>query len=70
MMKSLLMLMFAAVLLLGGCTVTETSTASFQRIMGAQKLQSRMLVEDIQYVFLLEKPQYTTPWAVRGGLPN
>jgi uncharacterized protein YceK len=70
MMKSLLVLMLAAAVLLGGCaTLTETPKESYQRIMAAQKLQMRMAAEDVQYVFLLEKPTFLTPWAVRGGLP-
>jgi len=68
-MKYLLVMMLAIAFLLGGCTVTETAKASSQRIWAAQELQMRMLVEDVQYVLLLERPQHTTPWAVRGGLP-
>ena len=65
-----LVLILSAVLLVGGCTVTETPSDSWQRIASSNQLQMRMMVEDFQNFWLLTKPEYTTPWAVRKGLPN
>ena len=70
MIRLLLVLTLVGVFMLGGCTLTETSKASCQRIMAAQDVQMRMLSEDTQYVFLLDRPSFLTPWAVRSGLPN
>ncbi len=70
MTKFLIAMMLVAVFLTAGCTMTENSREHYRRIVDSQELQTRMLVEDIEMVFLLTRPEYTTPWAVRKGLPN
>ncbi|NLF29519.1 MAG: hypothetical protein GX591_01380 [Planctomycetes bacterium] len=70
MTKVLIAMTLVAVFLLGGCTMTESPSEHYRRIADSQELQMRMLVEDIEMVLLLTRPEYSTPWAIRKGLPN
>ena len=70
MTKVLIAMTLVAVFLMAGCTMTENPGEHYRRIVDSQELQTRMLVEDIETVFLLTRPEYSTPWAVRKGLPN
>ena len=68
--KRLVVLLLVAGACLSGCTMAETYSERNRRIENVVRIQSRMLVEDWDYLWLLDKPTYLNPHHVRTGLPN
>jgi len=82
-MKKLLLLLLLVGFSLGGCTMArntmdwagpptmaESSGARHRRIGRAWNVQMRQVVEDFDYLMLIDRPTYLSPWQVRDGLPN
>ncbi len=82
-MRRLLLLLLLVGFFVGGCTtarsavdwagpptMAESSGTRHRRIGRAFNIQMRQLVEDFDYLMLIDKPTYLSPWYVRDGLPN
>lgn len=52
---------------LGGCTMTETRVERDRRIANNWRIQSRLMVEDWDYFWLLEKPSALSRHHIRTG---
>ncbi len=70
MKKLLVMFVLTLSVALGGCTMTETVTERHSRINQIWEIQMRQMVEDWDYLWLIDKPTYLNAHHVRTGLPN
>jgi len=50
-----------------GCGVVDTYPERKCRYRSITALQARMLVDDVDYLLLYERPSYLTTWHVRGN---
>ena len=58
----ILLVLIAGSFVLSGCTMTETKADRHRRLRLITNLQARMLVEDWDYLWLMEHNTETTPW--------
>ena len=68
--KPLIVLLLVAGVCLSGCTMAETYSERNRRIENAVGVQARMLVEDWDYLWLIDRPSHLNPHHLRAGLPN
>ena len=67
MKKWLLMLVLGVLTVTSGCTMTETSGERDRRILQISDLQSKMLVDDVDYFLLVERNTRLNRWHARVG---
>jgi hypothetical protein len=68
-MKRLMMvlILFASACLCG-CGVVHSYPERERRYSSITAIQGRMLVDDVDYFLMFERPSYLTKWHVRGEL--
>lgn len=62
MRKLTVLLVLCLAFLMTGCTLTESAKERNRRIYGVTALNSRMLVEDWDYIWLNERSSQLTQW--------
>ncbi|OQB82965.1 MAG: hypothetical protein BWX88_03664 [Planctomycetes bacterium ADurb.Bin126] len=62
MKKLLVLLALCLVTLAAGCTLTETPMERNRRIVHMWDIQSKMMVEDIDYFLLLDRSSNLSEW--------
>ena len=69
MKRLLVVLLVLGSMVMGGCaSVTQTPQERDRRILQLSNLQMKMLVEDWDYLWLVDHNTRTTPWHSRIGL--
>ena len=67
-MKKLLAALLLAVVGFGaGCTVVESPREHYRRLAQQRELQGRMLVEDLDYILLLDRSSSLSQWHAHIG---
>lgn len=67
MKKLLLMLVLCVILITSGCSMTDTAGERNRRILQISDLQSKMLVDDVDYFLLIDRSSRLTRWHARVG---
>ncbi len=67
MKKLFLLLALCLMTLAAGCTLTESAGERNRRLLLIGDLQSKMLVEDIDYFLLLDRTSNLTAWHSNAG---
>jgi len=62
MKKVFVLLALCLVTLTAGCTVTETGMERNRRILHVWDIQSKMMVEDIDYFLLIDRTSNLSEW--------
>jgi excinuclease UvrABC helicase subunit UvrB len=62
-----LVLVLLAVVCISGCSTPETYSERVFRISQSQQLDMRMIIDDFDYVFLLERNSSLSKWHQRLG---
>jgi len=67
MKKLLLMLVLCVITITSGCNLTETPGERNRRILLISDMQSKMLVDDVDYFLLIERSTRLSRWHARVG---
>ena len=68
MTKLLVILLLAAAVLTVGCTLTESANESNRRLAIITDLNVRMMVDDLQAIWLYDRVSRLTEWHPRVGI--
>jgi len=67
MVRFLVILILCAAILLPGCTVTETTQQRHRRLAQVTDINSRMMVDDWDYVWLYDHSSTLSEWHTQIG---